>query len=284
LHSILYTLFGPIVIGAQHAAHYIIINATTISLLVGALCTLGIFSLLYRENPIYRFCEHMFIGIATGYGVFITWSEVLKPRWWDPMITMGQWWWAFAVVAGAMFYFIYSSKHSWISKVIFGSLMGVSGGQAFQGFANGTIPQIEASFKPLVAAPGTPIADAFVTVGNNLIFVVVMITVMAYFFFSIDHKAKSMRSSAALGRWFLMFAFGAMFGATVMARMALFIGRVDFLTTDVFPLTHRVPHWVWFYLIHDAIVIAIVIAILWRRKPKSIPPDMPDAEPPAESA
>ena len=58
---------------------------------------------------------------------------------------------------------------------------------------------------------------------------------MSYFFFSIPHEGKVGRvlgRSAGAGRWFLMIAFGAMFGNTVMARISLFIGRVQFLLND----------------------------------------------------
>ncbi len=46
--------------------------------------TLAIYSFLYRENQFYRFFEHLFIGIATGYIIVATinqflWPQVLKP-------------------------------------------------------------------------------------------------------------------------------------------------------------------------------------------------------------
>ncbi|MEN6520962.1 MAG: hypothetical protein ABFD46_07415 [Armatimonadota bacterium] len=196
-----------------------------ISTALGVICTLAIFSILYKENPYYRLFEHIFIGLACGQGVYMTWTDMLKPKWWDVMFVQGQWWWALALPAGLMFYFVFSKKNAWISKLMFGFLMGLGAGMAFQDFANTTIPQVRGSFKPVIPAPGIPTTEAI----NNFVFVFILITIMSYFFFSIDHKTKTMRGSAKLGRWFLMFAFGAMFGSTVMARMALFIGRLDYL-------------------------------------------------------
>ncbi|MEN6371029.1 MAG: hypothetical protein ABFD64_03365 [Armatimonadota bacterium] len=204
---------------------YISNHVTSISNIIAVICTLAIFSILYKENPYYRLFEHIFIGLACGQGVFITWTDMIKPKWWDVLFVQGQWWWAFALPAGLMFYYVFSKKNSWISKLMFGFLMGLGAGMAFQDFANMTIPQIRGSFKPVIPTPGVPATVAV----NNFIFVFILITIMSYFFFSIDHKTKTMRGSAKLGRWFLMFAFGAMFGSTVMARMALFIGRLDFL-------------------------------------------------------
>ena len=52
---------------------------------------------------------------------------------------------------------------------------------------------------------------------------------MSYFFFSFRHRNQAMIKSTQLGRIFLMFTFGAMFGSTVMARLSLLIGRMDFI-------------------------------------------------------
>ena len=48
---------------------------------------------------------------------------------------------------------------------------------------------------------------------------------MFYFFFSIEHVGP-IRVAARTGILFLMIAFGAAFGYTVMARMSLLIGRM----------------------------------------------------------
>jgi hypothetical protein len=195
---------------------------STIGVWLAALGTLAIYSVLYRENPAYRFAEHVFIGAAAGYSVYVAWAQILKPQWWD-RITAGAWYWVFALVVGAMFYFVFSSRHAWISRLIFGALLGLIAGTAFKGFAGMNIDQIQASFKPLYVRGD--IGQSL----NNVLFILILLTVMAYFFFSFEHSTRLRRVPANIGRWVLMFAFGAMFGATVMARMSLLIGRVYFL-------------------------------------------------------
>ncbi len=66
---------------------------------------------------------------------------------------------------------------------------------------------------------------------NNLLFLFIVISVMTYFFFSFEQKGP-VAGVARMGRYLLMFAFGAIFGSTVMARMSLLIGRTDFLIND----------------------------------------------------
>jgi hypothetical protein len=48
---------------------------------LGALVTLALYSVLYRENPIYRVAEHVFLGLATGYGLYVVTGSG-SWRWW----------------------------------------------------------------------------------------------------------------------------------------------------------------------------------------------------------
>ncbi|MHB1459134.1 MAG: hypothetical protein ACYC0V_19680 [Armatimonadota bacterium] len=202
-------------------------NITTlVGVWLAAIGTLAIYSILYKENKAYRMAEHIFIGSATGYAVYTTWTQVLKPQWWD-RIAEGQWYWAFALVAGSMYYFIYSKKYVWLSRLIFGALMGLIAGTVFKGFAGTNIDRITASFKPLY---GVDLSTGQII--NNVIFILILLTVMSYFFFSFEHKTPMRKLPSNIGRWVLMFAFGAMFGSTVMARMSLLIGRINFLLND----------------------------------------------------
>ena len=52
---------------------------------ISALLTLGIFSFLYKDNPVYKFCEHLFVGISAGYWVVLTYYGTIKPNLVDPL-------------------------------------------------------------------------------------------------------------------------------------------------------------------------------------------------------
>lgn len=227
----------------------------------GALCTFAVYSILYAENRFYRLFEHIFIGLSTGLGVYLTWSQVLGPMWWDPMINGGAWYWAFAAVAGSMFYFMYSKKNVWISRIIFGYFMGAAAGGIFRDFFGVYFPQIRSSMKPLTGA-GMTIWDTL----NVLIFYVILLTAMSYFLFSFDHKYKGLSQSAKLGRWFLMIGFGSIFGATVMGRMTLFIGRFNFLITRWWPLAREESHNTWFWIVIPLVAIGIIMMLICSRR------------------
>lgn len=243
-------------------------NLMSITIWLAALSTFAVYSVLYAENKFYRFFEHVFIGLASGYGVYTTWSQVLGPKWWDPMVGEGQWYWAFAAVAGSMFYFMYSAKHVWISRIIFGFFMGVAAGGMFREFYEIYFPQIGSSMKPL-AGKGMTGWDSL----GAVVFYVILFSAMTYFFFSFEHKSKIITNTAKAGRWFLMIGFGAIFGATVMGRMTLLIGRFNYLLNTWVPEVKSNAHYVWFWITAPLAAVALALMLILnskkRQKPKS---------------
>ncbi|MEZ4648717.1 MAG: hypothetical protein R3E97_08005 [Candidatus Eisenbacteria bacterium] len=66
---------------------------------------------------------------------------------------------------------------------------------------------------------------------NNFLLIVGVLTTLVYFFFSTEHKG-AVGALSKVGIYFLMISFGASYGFTVMARMSLLIGRLEFLFGD----------------------------------------------------
>ena len=219
-------------------------HVETMMLWTGAICTLTLFSILYKENKVYRLFEHIFLGLGTGYMVATNWNDGIYPKWYVPFMEKGQWWLVFVLFAGLFFYFIYSPRFNWLARLVIGFFLGITSGRAFQEFVNDIWPQVATSFKPLLPraaisdpATGKVIAKAVTMSGavNNLIFLVILLCVMTYFFFSFEQKHPLVKGSAKWGRWLMMFTFGAIFGSTIMGRLALLIDRVDFLLNDFGP-------------------------------------------------
>jgi hypothetical protein len=213
-----------------------------ITIWIAAFATLGIFSILYKENKLYRMFEHIFIGVATGFIVAQTWTNVLRGQWWDPLYHEGQWWQMLPVLVAAMFYFIYIPKYAWVSRLVIGFFFGWAAGDTFVGFVTGLSPQLQASVKPLIMLNNPAHAGHFwwYSSFNNWIFLLSFVTVISYFFFSMEHRrqgfGRALGNSALTGRYFIMIYLGAIFGTTVMGRMSLLIGRLIFLFKDWIPL------------------------------------------------
>jgi hypothetical protein len=240
------------------------VNYLTIKLACGAIATIGLYTMLYRENKVYRVFEHMFLGLASGYSVVAIWTDVLKSSWWDKMVgsatstgepaTMGFWPYALLLPIGLMGYFVFSKKHNWVSRIPIGILIGLYSGQQFQAWLDQYGGQIVGTFKPVVPNNWTffaPYVDPqnlqqvsdvkhtvyISTALSNLIFVFTVLSVVSYFIFSFEPKPGSRISRfwtgmASSGRWLLMIGFGALFGTTVMMRFALLIDRMYYVWVE----------------------------------------------------
>lgn len=57
---------------------------------VAALLTLAILSFLYNDNKLYRASEHLYIGVANGYSIVLTWYNVVVPYMVDPLVGAGR--------------------------------------------------------------------------------------------------------------------------------------------------------------------------------------------------
>ena len=218
----------------------------TATVLLGGIGTLAIFSFLIRENPFFRLFEHLFIGIAAGFGLVLgiknfLWPKVLVPMLgldivtypdgslsheYDPRLLL----YLLPMLFGLLYYFIYSQRYGWLAKLVIGFSLGMSGGLAFKGFFNQIMPQVASSFRPL--AVFTDGALAWGPSLENAFFIFTLLAVMYYFFFSFRHGNRAANGFSLSGRWLLMVCFGAFFGSTVMARTALLVERVQFLLID----------------------------------------------------
>ena len=213
------------------------------TILLGGLSTLAIFSFLYRENPVYRFFEHFYIGIATGISTiasikFFIWPQVFKPLLGYDLVPLPdgtftapynklQLLLIIPMAFGLLYYFILSKRHNWIAQIVIGFSLGIGGGMAFKATFNALFPQLVDSFRPLFI-PGD-ISQSF----SNIIFSLTLISAFSYFFFTFKRtRGGLVERSANLGRWLMMGCFGAFFGATIMARMALLVERLSFLIND----------------------------------------------------
>jgi hypothetical protein len=221
---------------------------------LGGVSTLAIFSFLYKENFFYRIFEHFFIGIATAYGIVFTIKQFIWPQVFQPLLGMDRplfpdgtyaapydtrnLLYLLPIAFGSLYYFILSRRYNWLAQLVIGFTFGVAAGLTFKGLFIELLPQLFDSFRPLYV-PGNWMETA-----QNWVFLFTLFTAMCYFFFTFERRPGGFvdRSSVA-GRWMLMGCFGAFFGSTVMARMALLVERLEFLIHDWWPLFSSLRHW-----------------------------------------
>lgn len=194
----------------------------TIGIWIAALLTLGIFSFLYKDNPFYKFCESLFVGVSAGYWFVTTFWQVFMPKLADNLVA-GRFYYMIGAIFGVLMLLRLVPKIGWISRWSLALVVGTTAGLYFTRYlvSNGMV-QVQNTIIPLYVK-GNPAQ----TIGN-LVIVIGTFSGLIYFFFSKEHKG-AFGGLAKLGIWFLMLSFGASFGYTVMSRMSLLIGRMDYL-------------------------------------------------------
>ncbi|MBM3326968.1 MAG: hypothetical protein FJY65_08325 [Calditrichaeota bacterium] len=224
----------------------------TITLWVGAALTLMIFSFLYKDNPFYKFAEHLFVGVSAAYWMTVAFWTTFIPNliaylyppsmgwfaarpeeaavvvqnlyaleWWQ------RWMRLVPLILGLMMLTRLTPKWAWISRWPMAFIIGFSAGTNLTRYLQSDfIAQIRSTLIPLLVfdSQGFNFGGSL----SNLIIVGGVLACLVYFFFSKEHKGW-FGSTARVGIWVLMVAFGAAFGYTVMARISLLIGRMNFL-------------------------------------------------------
>lgn len=213
---------------------------------LSAFLTLGIVSFLYRDNPVYKLCESIFVGVSAGYWfVSLFWQNiwpklVLNLRDAGRDVAAGsapdaRWLYLVAGILGIMMLMRLLPKVGWISRWPLAFIVGSTAGLYFITYLqSNAMEQIQATLVPLVTRERGSffgLSLPFRIDWNGLFIFVGTFTGLIYFFFSLEHR-KTAGGLARIGVFFLMVTFGASFGYTVMSRMSLLIGRVDFLLGD----------------------------------------------------
>lgn len=209
-----------------------------LSIWLGAIVTLAVFSYLAKENVFYRLVQQAALGIFVGLGLVIAWQQVLSPMWLSPVWSAisgtgpsSGAFWLLALVPGSLWYFQLSKRWFWVSTLVSGLFVGVAAGLAFKNWILIVMPQIGKSLKPInpFAGPGGITWSSFFESVNGLVFLVALLTSLLYFFFSVKDDNRLLKRPMQVGRHMIMVALGAMFGCTVMTRMAYFLERLQFL-------------------------------------------------------
>ncbi len=226
---------------------------------VAALLTLAILSFLYNDNKLYRASEHLYIGVANGYSIVLTWYNVVVPYMVDPLVGAGRivrehgFFKAFfqsgelnvlnpyhesnffiilPMMVGALYITRFIPKLSWLVRIPIGISMGYYTAISIPAsFKASIVRQLEASILTRTDF------DSWWVLFYGLFIFVTTIATLIYFFFSAEHKGI-LKPISNIGILTVMVGFGASFGFTVMARISLAIGRFIFLFRDWLGMVH----------------------------------------------
>lgn len=197
---------------------------------LAALMSLGLYSYLWKENPFFRVCEHAYLGLSLSHLVVMGWNNVRDMG--LSKLAQGQYAVLVPIILGVLLFTRWSPKVSWLSRYPVAFMVGVASGVTITGIPEaGIIAQIRAAMGPLNSL-------------QSVLMLLFNISAVSVFLFVLGSKTEANRVIGggmlgtivsygnAIGRFVLMISFGAVFGTTVMARLGLFIPRLELLFRD----------------------------------------------------
>lgn len=195
---------------------------------LAAFFTISIFSFLYKDNAFYKFSEQVFVGLSAAYWLVYIIYSIMIPNLFAKLIAdfSGNAILLIPAALGVMMLMRLHPKTQWLSRFPIAIMIGTTAGISMLRYMKSDIlEQVTATMINPFAA-----SDTAGVIGNLLL---ILGTVTGVYFFYFSKKQEGIfKVPSKIGIYFLMISFGATFGYTVMARISLLIGRLEFLLRD----------------------------------------------------
>lgn len=218
-----------------------------LSILISTTLILMMYTILYRENPAFRFGEHIMVGSTVGHAIVLAVFQIRDLAWIKVYqgITTGDirgLMYIIPMILGILLYFQFSSKYRFISRLSIAMMLGVGIALSIRGllFVN-VVGQIKGALKPLTSI-------------QNIAYLIGIICVLLYFVYE-ERASRIAGPLPKVGRYILMLTMGAYFANSIMGRVSIVIGTLNNLLIA--------PAW---YLIPIALLIVLADAFTRRKK------------------
>ena len=146
----------------------------TLGIWIAAFLTLGVFSWMYKENPWFRLCEHIYVGCSLGHLTVEAYQNI-KGIAVGPLINESKYVMLVPLILGVLLFSRWTPKYAWLSRTSMGFLVGTTAAVVMNGAIRAQLlDQVIATMMPLNSV-------------NNVIFVALTIAATAYFPVSYTH-------------------------------------------------------------------------------------------------
>jgi hypothetical protein len=165
------------------------------------------------NNHAYHFCEYTVIGAGMAHTI-ITSIDTLEKNAITPFLA-GEYILAIPLLLGALVFFRLSTKYLWMSRYAMAVIIGSATGLMFP-------TTVKSQILENIANTVQPIwtGDLLTSLSNIYMWVVVF-AVTFYFVFTRDYTKGPTGWIHKIGRWAMMFSFGASIGKTFFTRFSL---------------------------------------------------------------
>lgn len=185
-----------------------------------AIFAVSILSFAFKDNPIHRLVESLYIGLTAGYVLTTTlntaYKNTIQPLPQNPLLIV-------PIILGLLMYTRLSKKYAYLSNypIAFITAIGI-------GLSTRTI--IQSDIIKQVVNTAIPLfipTDALGTLGN-IVIVASAVSAIAYFTYGVEHKG-SYGKLVKVGISFMMISFGANTANILLSRSARVITMLGFI-------------------------------------------------------
>ena len=115
---------------------------------LSALLTLFIFSFLFRDNILYQFAEHLFVGISAGYLIAITWHNQMLPNLFEPLFLRGNILYIIPLLFGLCYFARFIPKIGYLVRLPIAFMLGWGSGAIIPAITSCACSPAESSSSP----------------------------------------------------------------------------------------------------------------------------------------
>ncbi len=187
---------------------------------VAAFMMLSLFSFLWKENPCSKIAQSIYVGAGAGFFLAQSYkniNDMVVYRFREGQISV-----LIPTLLGILLFAQLSEKYAYLARFGTALPLGMGAGIALRALPSAQIlSQIRATVESLNSI-------------NNIVILVGVVTTLFYFLFTVftDSKNAIVRSSAEIGKYFMMVAFGLTFGTAVFGQISTYLGALQILLGD----------------------------------------------------
>jgi len=197
-----------------------------ISIWIAAILTIAITTLAWKDQPVSKIAEHLYIGVITGNLIVMAVRNINIIG--IQKIVAGNLIYIIPIVLGLMAYARYSTKYFWYYRYPISLIVGIGVATSMRGHIGGSfLDQLKDSFYQL-NVPGDAMASF-----DGIVQFAILISCLLFFIFTIKATTSPIATNiSTFARYVMMAAFGFTFGQTIATRINQYAGRLSFLLLE----------------------------------------------------
>jgi hypothetical protein len=197
--------------------------------LFAVVLTFMVLSRIIGDNPLFRIAQYLFVGVSLGLAFVVSYHQVLRPAV-SALLAGGpgaSTLYGVPLLLGLLLLprITRRQEWSWLANIPLALVFGVGAALAAGGAIVGTLaPQILDTARPLSGGPAQVVGVLVLVLGT--------VVTLSAFYYTVPRESGAGRmvgTTALIGHWLLMIAFGFFFASALQSYLSALTERLSFL-------------------------------------------------------